>query len=152
VIEPHRAAATADIKARWDQVPASQAYGDATEAAQQSVTRTAQGMLDQVQHETQIPAIKNLASQFADSIYPQILDELDAARVAPEPESQPPGTDSNHEPTPVHAPVKQTVSIKKLALPGAGQVLETEADIDGYLDQLRMTLLATIHDNKRITL
>ncbi|MCI0140657.1 BREX system P-loop protein BrxC [Arthrobacter bambusae] len=152
VIGAHRAAATADIKARWDQVPASKAYGDATEAVQQAVTGTAQGVLDRIQHETQIPAIKNLASQFADSIYPQILDELDAARVSPLLEPQTPGAASKSEPTPESAPVKQTVSIKKLALPGAGQVLETEADIDGYLDQLRTTLLATIHDNKRITL
>nr|WP_242630351.1 BREX system P-loop protein BrxC [Kocuria rosea] len=150
VIEAHRAEATADIKARWDQVPASQAYSDATEAAQQTVTRTAQGVLDRIQHETQIPAIKNLASQFASSIYPQILDELDAARVSPEPPLS--GTGAPQEPTPAPAPVKQSVSITKLALPGAGQVLETEADIDSYLDQLRTTLLETIHDNKRITL
>lgn len=152
VISAQRAAAMSDIKARWDQVPASKAYGDATEAAQQSVTRTAQGVLDRVQHETQILAIKNLASQFADSTYPQILDELDAARVPPVSERQTPGTASNPRPTPEPALVKQTVSITKLALPGAGQVLETESDIDGYLDQLRTTLLATIHDNKRITL
>lgn len=152
VIEAHRAAARADIKARWDQVPTSQAYCDATEAAQQSATRTAQGVLDRVQHETQIPAIKNLASQFADSIYPQILDELDEARISPMSDPPIPGTGSSSEPRPIPATVKQSVSIKKLVLPGAGRVLETEADVDGYLDQLRTTLLATIHDNKRITL
>ncbi len=152
VIGVQRAAADDEIKARWDQVPASKAYGDATEAAQQSVTRKAQAVLDRVQHETQIPAIKNLASQFADTIYPEILDELDAARTASVPEPAGTGADPSPEPTSPRASVKQAVSIKKLALPGAGQVLETEADVDGYLDQLRTTLLATIHDNKRITL
>jgi hypothetical protein len=152
VIGAQRAAADAEIKARWDQVPASKAYADATEAARQSVTRKAQAVLDRVQHESQIPAIKNLALQFADTVYPEILDELDAARPVSVPEPTEPGADPNPEPTSPHAPAKQTVSIKKIALPGAGRVLETEADIDGYLDQLRTTLLATIHDNKRITL
>lgn len=130
-------------------MPGSKAYEDASEAAQQSVTHTADAVLDRVQCETQIPTIKNLASQFADSIYPQILDELHAARVLPDPEPDTdPATDTPVDP----APARQTVSISTLPLPGAGQVLETEADINGYLDQLRTTLFAAIHDNKRITL
>jgi hypothetical protein len=140
VIGRQRAVATDEINARWDQVPVSKAFGDATEAAQQSVTRKAQAVLDRVQSETQIPGIKNLASQFADTLYPEILDELDAARPVPVTEPTSP------------APVKQTISIKKIALPGAGQVLETGADVDGYVDELRTALLATIHDNKRIAL
>lgn len=48
--------------------------------------------------------------------------------------------------------MKHTVSINTLALPGAGEVLETINDIDTYLDRLRATLLATINDNKRIAL
>jgi hypothetical protein len=152
VIRAQRVAANDAIKARWDQVPASKAFGDATEAAQKSVTRKAQAVLDRVQHETQIPVIRNLASQFADTIYPEILDELDAARRVSVTEPTSPDTDPNPEPTPPPTPAKQTVSINKIALPGAGQVLETDVDVDGYLDQLRTTLLETIHDNKRITL
>ncbi|MGZ0213563.1 BREX system P-loop protein BrxC [Tessaracoccus sp. Y36] len=152
VIGVQRAAADDEIKARWDQVPASKAYGDATEAAQKSVTHKAQAVLDRVRHETQIPGIRNLASQFADTIYPEILDELDAARPVLVTEPTPTGAVPNPERVSSPAPVKQAISIKKLVLPGAGQVLETEADVDGYLDQLRTTLLATIHDNKRITL
>ena len=95
---------------------------------------------------------QNLASQFADTIYPEILDELDAARPVSVTEPTAPSTDPTPEPTSPPAPVKHTVSIKKLVLPGAGEVLETEADVESYLDQLRTTLLATIHDNKRITL
>jgi hypothetical protein len=60
--------------------------------------------------------------------------------------------DPNPDPAFPPAPIKQSVSIKKLALPGTGNVLETEADIDDYLDQLRTILLETIHENKRITL
>lgn len=149
VIEAQRAIAATDINERWQQVPGSKAYADATEAAQQSVTRRARTLLDRVGRETQIPAIKNLASQFAETTYPQILDELHNAPVLP-----PPGPNDNPDidPRVDPAPVKQTVSIGSLQLPGAGQVLETETDVSGYLYQLHATLLRAINDNKRITL
>jgi hypothetical protein len=149
VIEAQRAAATADINERWQQVPGSKAYEDASAAARQSVTRTANAVLDRVQREPQIPSIKNLASQFAETTYPRILDELHNARVMPPPT---PDDDSDIDTPPNSVPVKQTVSIGSLQLPGAGQVLETEADVSGYLDRLRTALLMAINDNKRITL
>lgn len=149
LIDTERTAATDEINDYWRQVPQSRAYADATDTAQQSVTRKAQVVLDRVQQETQIPAIRNLAIHFADTIYPEILDELEAAKPTPVPNSEP-NPQSGTAPAP--APVKQTVSIKKLALPGIGQVLETADDVDAYLDKLRATLLATINDNKRITL
>ena len=139
VLKGSRASATKDIKARWDHVPNTRAYSNATEGARSSVTRTAQHVLERVQQETQIPAIEKLATQFADSVYPKILDELEAGANVPGPGPTPPQ-------------IKQTVSIKTLPLPGTGNVLESEADVDGYLDQLRATLLTAIHDNKRITL
>lgn len=151
VIAAQRTAAVDDINARWDLVPASKAYGDATEAAQQSVSQRAKAVLNRVQHETQIPEIRNLASQFADTVYPSILDELAGAKVVPAPEQTPSG-ESDPPPVPAAASAKQSVSIKRLHLPGAGEVLETEADVDAYLYKLRATLLATIDDNKRITL
>jgi len=151
VIAAQRTAAVDDINARWDLVPASKAYGDATKSAQQSVSQRAKAVLDRVQHETQIPEIRNLASQFADTVYPSILDELAEAKVVPAPEKTSSG-ESDPAPVPAAAPARQSVSIKRLHLPGAGEVLETEADVDAYLYKLRATLLATIDDNKRITL
>ncbi|WP_280307825.1 BREX system P-loop protein BrxC [Nocardia abscessus] len=153
LIDAERTAATDKINDYWLQVPQSRAYADATDTAQHSVTSKTQAVLDRVRQETQIPAIRNLAAHFADTIYPEIIDELEAAKAAPDPSSEPkpqPGTDPAPKPAP--APTKQTVSIKKLTLPGNGQVLETADDVDAYLDRLRATLLATINDNKRITL
>ncbi|ALO68189.1 ATP-binding protein [Arthrobacter alpinus] len=149
LINAERTVATESINAYWQQVPGSNTYEAATEAAQQSVTQRAEAVLDRVQHETQIPVIWNQANQFADTVYPWILDELAAAKPAPAPSPQ---AGPGKEPEPKPAPIKQTVSIKKLVLPGTGQVLETVDDIDAYLDKLRATLLTTINDNKRITL
>ncbi|MFF5036618.1 BREX system P-loop protein BrxC [Nocardia salmonicida] len=153
LIDAARTAASDEINDYWCQVPQSKAYADATDTAQQSVRCKAQVVRDRVQQETQIPAIRNLATHFADTIYPEIIDELEAAKSASVPNTEPnpqPGNDP--APTPASVPVKQTVSIKKLALPGNGQVLENADDVDAYLDKLRATLLATINDNKRITL
>ncbi|MGV9748324.1 BREX system P-loop protein BrxC [Rhodococcus zopfii] len=152
VIATERDAATAKIDDYWEQVPASAAYDAATEAARRSVTQQAEQMRARVQHETQIPTIRNLAAQFVDTFYPAILDELEAARTAPAPKPETPGDGESQVPIMPNPPVKQSISIKKLSLPGAGGVLETEEQIDAYLDQLRATLVATINDNKRITL
>lgn len=146
-----RAAAVGRINDYWLQVPGSKAYQEATEAAQDSVSKRAQAVLEQVAQETQLPALQTLAGQFADTIYPDILDELAVAKRAPASAPQS-GPSEWAEPATTLPLVKQTVSIKRLALPGAGQVLETEDDIDAYLDKLRGTLLTTINDNKRITL
>lgn len=152
VITAEQDAATATINDYWKQVPASGSYAAATEAARQSVTNKAEQVLARVQQEIQVPTIRNLAAQFADTIYPAILDELEAAKPAPEPETEAFGDDKPKIPRVPTPPAKQSVSIKKLTLPGAGGVLETEAQVDAYLGQLREVLLVTINDNKRITL
>jgi hypothetical protein len=152
VVAAERDAAAAKIDDYWKQVPVSAAYAAATEAARQSVTRQTEQMLARVQQERQIPTIRHLAAQFDDTIYPAILDTLEAAKAAPAPGWE--DSDDGETPVPVKPTplVKQSISIRKLSWPGAGGVLETEAQVDVYLDQLRATLLATINDNKRITL
>lgn len=151
LIDAERVSVTEKINEYWQHVPDSVAFSEAAEAAQQSVMRRVQTVLERVEHEKQIPVLRNQANQFADTIYPAILDELAAAKPAPEPSPDPdPLPNDNPRPKPI--PVKQTVSIKRLTLPGTGEILETVAEVDTYLDKLRATLLATINDNKRITL
>ncbi|WP_440714148.1 BREX system P-loop protein BrxC [Gordonia sp. FQ] len=152
VIAAARDTAIAKIDDYWAQVPDCAAYVAATGAARQSVTQQTEQVRAQVRQKTQIPAIREAAAHFVDTVYPAILDELEAGRRGPAPQ---PELSSDDEPK-VRViqvpPRKQSISIKKLALPGAGGVLETEAQVDAYLDQLRATLVATINDNKRITL
>ncbi|MGW0177315.1 BREX system P-loop protein BrxC [Rhodococcus sp. NPDC003322] len=152
VIATERDDAITKIDDYWEQVPASASYDAATEAARQSVTHQAEQVRARVQQETQIPTIRNLAAHFVDTVYPAILDELEAARSVPAPKPETSSGDEPKVPNPPATPAKQSISIKKLSLPGAGGVLETEEHIDAYLDQLRATLVATINDNKRITL
>lgn len=148
-VEEQRVEAIDDINARWQHIPAGKAYQDATEVVQQSVTQRVQKLLDRVREETQIPVIRSLATTFADTTYPEILDELAAAAPTPEPVV---GPDPDTQDPPAPLPAKHTIAIKKLTLPGTGDVLETAEDVEHYLDQLREALLTTINDNKRIAL
>lgn len=147
-------AATHKIADYWNSVLGSADYKQATETAQQLVTRKAEALLARVQQETQIPAIRNLATQFTDTIYPQILDDLEAGKAKPTVVHPPTGSGSGTSSVPVNPSpaVKRSISIKTLRLPMAGGRLETEKDIEEYLGQLRSLLINTVNDNKRITL
>jgi hypothetical protein len=74
-------------------------------------------------------------------VYPSLLDQL-AASVEPHDDPDDP------EPT----PVKQTVSVKTITVPGAHGVLENPEDVDQYLGALRSALLDTLNNGKRIAL
>ncbi|MGY0497652.1 BREX system P-loop protein BrxC [Nocardia sp. FBN12] len=148
VLTKERGAATTEIDEYWNLVPGSAAFAAATEAARSSVTRQTEQLRTRIRQEIQIPTIRHLTEQFTDTIYPAILDELEAAK-APTPKKP---VDGESTVVPVPPPAKQSISIKKIQMPGAGGVLETAEQVDAYLAELRATLLATIKDNKRITL
>lgn len=155
IVSTERDAAIGSINDYWKQVPVSAAFERATEASRESVTRKAEAVLERVKHETQIPAIRNLAAQFADTTYPAILDELESTRqppLEPDPSVEPDTESIPDGPVPPKQLLKQSISIKKLSLPMAGGLLETEDDINAYLSELRAVLVNTINDNKRITL
>ncbi|WP_315773571.1 BREX system P-loop protein BrxC [Rhodococcoides kroppenstedtii] len=149
LIRAERDAATTKIDGYWEQVPISASYAGATEEARQSVFRRTEQVRTRVQHETQISAIRHLAAQFDDTIYPAILDELEASKPVGYPKPKVAGEGVPKAPTPA---AKQSISIRRLSLPGAGEVLESEQQVEAYLDRLRSVLVATINDNKRITL
>ena len=145
IVDQSRTDAVSEIRGRWDLVPTSTTFLDASDAVQQTVTRSAEVVLARVQGESQIPVIRNIAATFAEITYPEILDTLAAAAEA----SNDTNSGDLEHPT---KPTKQTVAMKRLHLPGAGEVLETDDDVERYLAQLRQMLLTTINDNKRIAL
>lgn len=151
IVSAERDAAVDSIRGYWKQVLVGAAYGAAPAAARESVATKADAALARVQQETQIPAIRNLAAQFVDTIYPAILDELESSRQS---RLNPDPSEEHDSESGLDAPVppKQSISIKKLSLPMTGGLLETENDVDAYLDELRSLLVTIINDNKRITL
>ncbi len=89
---------------------------------------------------TRSPSSARLGSSFEETVYPSLLDQLAAAQQG--------GGDGDAPPP----PPKQTVSVKTISATGVSGVLETEADVDRYLDALRSALVKTLNDGKRISL
>ena len=136
----HRSTVIHDIEERKSEVLGSVYYGNATEEAQRWVTRTIDQIITRLGSERQIALIREQGNGFEERTYPELLDQL--ASSAPTTG----GTDSP-EPTP-----KQTVSVKRIIVPGVHGVLENVDDVDRYLDAFREALLNTLNDGKRIAL
>lgn len=136
----HRATVIQDIEGRKSEILGSAYYGNATEEAQLRVTRTIDQIIARVGSEQQIALVREQGNGFEERTYPELLDQLaSSARTTG-------GTDSP-EPTP-----KQTVSVKRITVPGVHGVLENVDDVDRYLNALRSALLNTLNDGKRIAL
>ncbi|MBM7799856.1 hypothetical protein JOE57_002777 [Microlunatus panaciterrae] len=140
----NRDEALLEIDSRWAPLQTSTIYLDATDDAQHSVSQKVSAILDRIRSESQIAIVREIANTFEERTYPAILDQLAAS---PRTSS----ADDNDEPTPAQ-PTKQTVSVKSISATGIHGVLETEEDVDRYLDALRAALVQALNDDKRIAL
>ncbi|MCI1218827.1 BREX system P-loop protein BrxC [Bifidobacterium crudilactis] len=147
-LNANRATARQTIIARQEGLRAGAIYQDATEPAQQRVDQQIAESLSRIDSELQIAVINDIANTFEDTIYPQLLDQLAAAKRQV---LIPTTTDTEKEP-PAANPVQQTVSIKKIRVTDVTGVLENEDDVERYLAALRATLLKTFAEGKRIAL
>ncbi|MFF4785794.1 BREX system P-loop protein BrxC [Streptomyces griseorubiginosus] len=136
----NRATVIQAIEGRKAEVLGSAYYANATEDAQQRVAREIDQIIARVERETQIALVREVGNSFEETTYPELLDQLVSS-------TRPTGDDG-----PAPAPVKQTVSVKTITVPGVHGVLETTEDVDRYLDALRSALLSTLNDGKRIAL
>lgn len=137
----NRTMVTEAIEGRKTEVLDSAYYKNATEEAQQRVTRTIDQILARVGGERQIALIREQGNSFEEKTYPALLDQLASS-------ARPTGGQDG----PATAPVRQTVSVKTITVPGAHGVLENPEDVDRYLDALRSALLNSLNDGKRIAL
>lgn len=137
----NRATVIESIRGRKTKVLGSSYYENASEDARQQVVREIDQIVARVEQETQIALVREVGNTFEEKTYPALLDQL-ASSTRP--------TGGDHDPEP--APTKQTVSVKTITAPGLHGVLETSADIDRYLDALRIALMSTLNDGKRIAL
>jgi hypothetical protein len=130
------------IEGRKTEVLSSAYYGNATEDAQDRVVRTIDQIIARVGSEKQIALIREQGNSFEEAIYPSLLDQLSSS-------TRPTGGDTT-DPEP--KPVKQTVSVKTITVPGVHGVLENPEDVGPYLEALRAVLLSTLKAGKRIAL
>lgn len=127
------------IEGRKTEIEQSAFYANATADAQESVLRRLDQIISSLRSQNQVALIRETGSSFEETIYPSLLDQLAAAQQG--------GSDGG---TP--SPPKRTVSVKTISATGVFGVLETEADVDRYLDALRTELVKTLNDGKRISL
>ena len=137
----NRAVVVEAIGGRKREVLGSLYYGNATEEAQERVIRTIDQIIARLGSEKQIALIREQENSFEETIYPSLLDQL---------VSSPRPTGGTDDPEP--GPLKQTVSVKTITVPGVHGVLETPEDVKRYLDALRDALLSTLNQGKRIAL
>jgi len=140
----NRDGALLEIDSRWAPLQTSTIYLEATDEAQHSVIQKVSSILDRIGGESQIAVVREIANTFEERTYPAILDELAASPRTTD-------TDGGDEPAPAPAK-KQTVSVKSINAQGVHGVLETEEDVDRYLDALRTALIRALNDDKRIAL
>lgn len=140
----NRDEARLEIDSRWAPLQTSTIYLEASDEAQHGATQKVNAVLDRIDREDQIAVVRELANTFEERTYPAILDQLAAS---------PRSTDANGSDEPVPAPIKkQTVSVKSINAQGIHGVLDTEEDVDRYLDALRTALIRALNDDKRISL
>lgn len=147
----NRARARGAISSRQETLHESAIYREATEDAQREVDESIARHLVRIDSEQQIAVVNEIANTFEESVYPRVLDQLTAAKSAPQPQVGEP-SDPARRAAPAAPPVKQTVPIKRIRAAAGTGLLETEADVDSYLDSLRGALLDTINNGKRIAL
>lgn len=126
------------IEARKAEIEGSALYAQAPADAQESVLRRVDQTISRVRSQNQVALIRETRSSFEETVYPGLLDQLDASQQ---------GDDGGTPP-----PTKQTVSVKTISTTGVTGPLETPADVDRYLDALRTALVQALNDGKRISL
>jgi hypothetical protein len=134
-----RFAAKERIARRHAEIEASADFSRATEAARQQVSAQLNLVSWQTDQEESIALLRQAMDDFDAHTYPSLLDEL-ARSVG--------GNDSGGP----EKPVVQTVSVKSIVVSGTGGILETDAEVDAYVQRYSAALKATIADGKRIAL
>lgn len=153
-----RAALRTEVKEQIDEKCAllqkDQHFLKATSTAQQSVLSKFDAAKKRLVPQMSIAQIRYVGSRFLNEEYDRIIEELYLASVpavAPLPSSS--NTDSNTDviiATTPH-PSRKTIALRSIRISNSKVILETEADVDDYVNELRDALLDAINDGKAIT-
>lgn len=154
-VENERAAAAVVLDTIADAVHGSDEWENAAESAQVATESTIRDIRNRVDATSVIANIRQIANDAQNVMYPQLMDRL-AASVS-RPQSQPVTSsvpdDATEPPVAVSAvPAKRTVHINSIPRPRTKTMLETETDIDAFLDAYRNELVAALEQGERILL
>jgi hypothetical protein len=148
MVAENATAAVAAIAAKRTELQGGTDFQNATPVAQQAALAAIDARIAAVQRTREISQIREARTTFEITEYPNLLDQL-AASAQP---SRPASGEATPGPEPTPATHIKTVSIKTITVSGVPGVLTGRDDVDRYLAALRVTLLATLKDGKRIAL
>jgi hypothetical protein len=111
-------------------------FTDATPTLQETVAARIDQVLARIDTNNQIALLLQLGTDFEETVYPSLLDQLST------PQEDGSGV----------VPPKHTVSIRNIPVPNAGGLLQSDEDVDTYLLALRAALVAALAEGKRISL
>lgn len=158
-VERERAAASESLSAILDAVRGSDVWENAADNARAAAESTIHDIRNSVDATSVIANIRQIVNRTQEVMYPQLMDRLSASVPQSQPQSVTPlATLSNpsdvvEPPAPVPAtPVKRTVHIKSIPLPHTTTMLESETDIDTFLEAYRSRLVAALEQGERILL
>ena len=158
-VERERAAASESLSAILDTVRGSDVWENAADSARVAAESTLHSIRTSIDTTSVIANIQQIVNRAQEVVYPQLLDKLAAS--VPQPQPQPatpsdiPGDPSDVvEPSaPVQpTPVKRSVHINSIPRPHTKAMLESETDIDAFLEAYRSKLVAALEQGERILL
>ena len=130
------------IHERANDLRSSAAWEHATDATRTEVDRRIDAATRQVAEAVSVPVIRQLAREFDEESYDELLAALEADRRQAENNAE---TSAPTPPAPVVVPLRQLPHPRK-------RVLRTSADVDAYIDELRGILLQAVDSGKQVSL
>lgn len=134
------------IESKLAELVASADYVRAPADAKEQVVSQIDTWKQHVNVENEIALVKHHAANFEDTVYPGLVDLI--FRSQPEVQID---LDVRRD-DPGDAPVRSTVSIRSIKVRSSTTILQTEDDIDAYLNAYRAELIKAIRSGKRVTL
>ena len=130
------------IHERANDLRSSAAWEHATDATRTEVDRRIDAATQQVAEAVSVPVIRQLAREFDEESYDELLAVLEADRRQAENSAE------ANTPTP---PAQVVVPLRQLPRPRR-RVLRTSADVDAYVDELRNILHNAVVSGKQVSL
>ena len=144
---------------RWDLIEGSDVFTHADTNAQASAETSWRHALEQIDSERQFAAISQHIQRFEEVTYVSIINYLDSHPSDPGNESSSEPTeiiaaediDESDQPYPAKKPQKsRSISLSSIRVPNPPTALETEQDVEDYLQLLKKEFIQKIKEGKRI--
>jgi hypothetical protein len=148
VVDEVREESVGKIQVLKSRVEGDEKLSKLPEAAQANLLNAFDAAMSEVRAGKVVPIIRDIVRRFEDEEYPRLIGQLAAAGSETEP--VPAAGDGAGTPAPgVSEP--RIVPVRHVRVPHAQALLDTEGDVDAYVDALRDALKAEIRSGKKVS-